>query len=347
MDFCCEECFPSQYLKNIIRSRGEEWNCDFCWSRWIHIIEVKNLSNIFNNLLSLYTISEKWNYIEKQLNIDFPQKIFSKKINWKTKEILKSILWEDFPWAEKLLNNKIYLKCFLFPEKYNKDIIFDSSWEEFIKEIRTINRFHIKSTLDLEKLEILFKDLKVTLNNWTLLYRARKSSLNWYNKDEMWKPPENRTPPWRANPKWIPYLYLASSIDTTLYEIRASLLDFISIWKFILNEDIEVLDFRNDIMVLADNENLEDFLIYKSFINQLDIELSKPYNSEDKELEYLPTQYISEFIKSLWYKWIIYNSWLSCEWYNLVVFNGNEFECLEVNVYSIEDTKFNYSILSE
>jgi hypothetical protein len=52
-------------------------------------------------------------------------------------------------------------------------------------------------------------------------------------------------------------------------------------------------------MVLADNENLEDFLIYKSFINQLDIELSKPYNSEDKELEYLPTQYISEFIKSL------------------------------------------------
>lgn len=75
----------------------------------------------------------------------------------------------------------------------------------------------------------------------------------------------------------ISYLYLSDSEKTTLYEIRASLYDYVSVARFRLNEDIQVvnLSFLSiDIFAYADEDMLEDILIYKDFILKLEDELS-------------------------------------------------------------------------
>jgi hypothetical protein len=336
---CCEECFPSPYIKDTIKFLNENWDCNFCWSKSVYIYNPLWLSQFFRNLLDLYIINDNWESIEDKLDIDFPNEIFSSKVNSNKKELLKNILSEDLSDYNEKLINKVILD-----ESLITDNTLVDTWEWFINEIKEVNRFHIQNTLNETDLEKFFSRLVSDKQIWEFFFRARKSNREGYPITKMWKPPKDKSIHWRANPKGISYLYLANNQNTTFYEVRATLLDDVSIWKFQLKKNITLIDLRDssysDIMQLADSEDLWDFLKMKPFIKRLDSELSEPYNHDDKELDYLPTQYISEFIKSLWYKWIIYNSSLSPEWYNLVIFNWDEFECVERKIFNIKGIKF-------
>jgi hypothetical protein len=104
------------------------------------------------------------------------------------------------------------------------------------------------------------------------------------------------------NPIGIPYLYLARDIDTTLYEIRATLFDEISMGQFSVCTDINVCDLRKeclDICRLSEGDRLNDYLPYYNFVRKLEDEMSKPNLESEKELDYLPTQYLAEYIKVL------------------------------------------------
>ncbi|MFK7780489.1 MAG: RES family NAD+ phosphorylase [Candidatus Gracilibacteria bacterium] len=337
---CCEECFPSDYLKDMIRYGDVIGNCSFCSSKHTYVYNPLELSLIFKNLLDLYIISDDGDSIENKLDIDFPDEIFSSKVNSNKKELLKKILSQDLEDYNAKLTNKVILD-----ESLVTDNTLVNTWEGFINEIKEVNRFHIQNTLNEENLKKFFSRLVSDKQIGEFFFRARKSDIGGYPIEKMGKPPKNKSIHGRANPKGISYLYLANNSDTTFYEVRATLLDNVTIGKFKLNENITLIDLRensyNDIIQLADSEDLGDFLKIKAFIKRLDSELSEPYNHDDKELDYLPTQYISEFIKSLGYKGIIYNSSLSPKGYNLVIFDGSELECIERKVFNIEGIEFN------
>jgi hypothetical protein len=152
----------------------------------------------------------------------------------------------------------------------------------------------------------------------------------------------------RANPVGISYLYLADQLKTTLYETRASLYDFVSIGEFRLNEDIKVINLRGDTydpIYLAEQGELEDFLIHLPFISKLEFGLSKPRRRSDNELDYLPTQYLSEFIKSMGFDGVEFQSSLYAEGYNLAIFKPEKFECIKVNVCEIETIDLKHKLL--
>ncbi|WP_439287803.1 RES family NAD+ phosphorylase [Lonepinella sp. BR2904] len=73
--------------------------------------------------------------------------------------------------------------------------------------------------------------------------------------------------------------------------------------------------------------------------------MSKPrrYYSE---LDYLPTQYVSEWIKSMGYDGIEFRSSLHKNGMNLTIFNPSKFLALDVAVYDIRDSQFQYKKLS-
>ena len=76
----------------------------------------------------------------------------------------------------------------------------------------------------------------------------------------------------RANPKGISYLYLTNEIKTALYETRATLFDYATIGEFQTKEDLKILNLRsikNDPIPWAEEEAIEDFLIYIPFIQTL------------------------------------------------------------------------------
>jgi hypothetical protein len=337
--FCCAECFSSSYLKGIINSSGSVGDCNYCDSKGVSVYEPRQLALFFQNIFDLYKGSRTGKTIEIQIESDFQGKIFSPKVT-NRKALLQEIIADDAIY-QKLFRQKVVLKHVSDRSIENKTKPLQISWEKFAEEIKSTNRFHIQNTLDLEKLKDLLIRYEKHIPKGKIFYRARISDSNLgYKKDEMANPPAYRAKAGRANPTGISYLYLANDIKTTLYEARSSLYDYVTIGDFRLKEDIRVINLRGDTydpIPLAEQGELKDFLIHLPFISKLEQELSKPRRRSDNELDYLPTQYLSEFIKSLGYDGVEYQSSLYSSGYNLAMFNTKKLDCIKVSMYEIEN----------
>ncbi len=338
---CCTECFSSNYLKDIINRNNAIGDCDFCGSKKVSIYNPAELSLIFQNILDLYSVHpDSINSIETQIEIDFQNKIFSEKIGLNTKLLLQNIVKDDYSTYQSLFENNVVLTCSNLPESIDIIKPLQISWEKFADEIKTTNRFHIQNTLDLEKLQELLNRYKKPINKGKKFYRARISNKEGFGKSDMLNPPADKAKAGRANPTGISYLYLADQIKTTLYEARASLFDYVTVGEFRAKEDIKVINLRGDTydpVLLAEQEELEDFLIHLPFITTLETNLSKPRRRSDNELDYLPTQYLSEFIKSIGFDGVEFQSSLFSGGYNLAIFTPDKFECISVDVFEIEN----------
>ncbi len=299
---CCSECFSSSYLKDIINSNVTIGNCDFCRTTNVAIYNPKELALFFQNIFDLYKVDSKIGAsIEIQIELDFQGKIFSNKISVNRKKLLNEIIADDFDKYKRIFKGKVALKHINNKKKNTKVKPLQISWEKFAEEIKSTNRFHIQNALDLLKLEQLLNRYKRQIPKGKKYFRARISDNNaGFKIGEMKNPPPEKAKAGRANPLGISYLYIANDIKTTLYEARASLFDYVTVGSFRLKEDIRVINLRGDTydpIFLAEQGELEDFLIHLPFITKLEQELSKPRRRSDNELDYLPTQYLSEFIK--------------------------------------------------
>lgn len=208
----------------------------------------------------------------------------------------------------------------------------------------------MRNVIDLQKLERLLKRHSKDIAKGRIFYRARISSRTGFKKNEMGNPPRDKATAGRANPAGISYLYLSCDLDTTLFETRATLFDFISIAEFRLKQNIRVVNLRGteifDPIPIAEAGDLEDFLVHYPFIARLEKEISKPNRRSDNEFDYLPTQYLSEFIKSLGFDGVEYKSSVNPKGYNIAVFDSDKFDCIKVQVREIEEVTFSHKALN-
>ncbi|MGY1574350.1 RES domain-containing protein [Faecalibacterium duncaniae] len=74
--------------------------------------------------------------------------------------------------------------------------------------------------------------------------------------------------------------------------------------------------------------------------------MSKSLRRSDSTLDYVPTQYIVDFIKSIEhngtreYAGVEYSSTTNPDGYNLAIFEPELFECIAVDVYNIEELHY-------
>ena len=346
---CCSECFNSPYLKDKINRNKLIGNCDFCGAIDAPVIDPRELSYDFQSILDLYVISDNGGQAVSQIEQDFSRVIFStsehKIIDW----LLKAIFADDLQVYGDYLNNNIILGCNENPLYTDEVRSLQLTWGNFVNEIKSINRFHITSVLDFSKLEHLLKINSVKLPKGKIFYRGRISDSTGFQREKMWNPPNHLAKSGRANPVGISYLYIANDLPTTLFETRATLYDYVSVGEFRLLEDIQVIDLKTignqDPFDLAQNELLEDYLAYLPFLKRLGYELSRPVRRQDSELDYLPTQYLTEFIKSIKSDGVAYGSSFNNSGMNLAIFNPENFECIKVNVYEVIDITFNHRLV--
>jgi hypothetical protein len=149
----------------------------------------------------------------------------------------------------------------------------------------------------------------------------------------------------RANPNGISYLYISDKIETSLYETRSTIYDYVTIGDFTVNEKLNIVDLRNitfEPILWAENEDLNEYLVYIPFLSTLQLELSLPVRSGDREIDYLPTQYLTEFIKSLGYDGVKFQSSLYKDGFNLAIFNPLKLECRVSKVYEIKNIIYEF-----
>ena len=217
---------------------------------------------------------------------------------------------------------------------------------EFINEIKYNNRNPQNSSV-LEYLSDISTNPSFTLKKGSLLYRSRivrgdydsintETGFAGYNKSGSFVPPKNKSVALRANYRFIPYLYVSSNEKTSILEVRPNIIDIVSISTIKVNNDLFLFDLRNVKSKTDNNRNAKDNLL---------IELSRlfsiPVNSTDDEIDYIPTQFISEYIKNKNYDGLIYPSTQienSSVNYNVVVFSYDKCEPITSRLETVNKT---------
>ena len=165
----------------------------------------------------------------------------------------------------------------------------------------------------------------------------------------MGPPPANLATAGRANSNGISCLYLASDEITTLHEIRARDLDRISIGRFEARYDLRLID-------LAELDKISPFRVSDVFtfewlalnipiLKKINNEIAKPLRRQDSDLDYLPSQYIADFIKSLGYDGIRYKSTLNRDGMNYAIFDKKKLKCIDVKHIQVMGVTFDFNYL--
>ncbi len=350
---CCEKCFNDIEIKAVIISLGKNGICDLCGKRNVFIYNTdtnNELAEMFDDLLNIYTVKE-------DLPVDYPRE----NVNLLKEELCRR--WNIFCIGSDLAYRAITGIC---KEKYEEhpeifdgpigileldqkdyleehSIIKNYEWENFVEGIKTQNRFHT----DYINKEVLFSFcnyIRKTYKVGTQFFRARICSDELgFTIDQMGAPPVGKATAGRANPMGISCLYLADSPETALNEIRAGVYDYVAIGNFVLQKEIEVVN-----LTLVDQispfwgMNNTIHAVNKKHLQKIGIDIAKPLRRYDSPLDYLPTQYISDFIKSRGFDGIEYKSTMNKDGYNLSIFDEILFKCITVDVYDIRELKYSY-----
>ena len=175
----------------------------------------------------------------------------------------------------------------------------------------------------------------------TVLYRARitPDGKKKFKPKEMGCPPKELASAGRANPLGIPYLYLCNKMETTYYEVRAVYLDRLSIGKFTVQRDLNIVDFSDKANLFytysESGANLSDIVKRKIIFDNIRTDLSKPLRRFDTEIEYVPTQLICEYCKLNGADGIRFESSLHQSGTNIVLFNSSDVKCYSVELREI------------
>ncbi len=352
----CECCFKDPIISSIIRSLPEKTvgDCPVCGSRTVSLYDTEKQSDLtpyFEDLLRIYTPSaalpEDYPEEERCLLLHDLRKrwdLFADISDGKCREILLSICSDLGKAVPAMFDDPVGIQEGHDPS-YLMDhaLLRNSSWEKFVEEIKTVNRYHSKF-VNFEILERFCSFIRKKYRTGERFYRARISDREGYPPEKMSAPPAEKSTEGRANARGITCLYLADDTETTLREVRAGVFDYVSVGTFQLMKDITVVNLRdiNKISPFIEGLDCMDHAINKQYLEKLDAEMSKPLRRADSTLDYVPTQYFVDFIKSIdhdgkqEYDGIEYNSTTYPGGFNLAIFDPDLFECIGVDVYDID-----------
>lgn len=349
----CEKCFRDMEIISVIRSKDEIGECSICHSKNIFVYDTHkydDLSTMFDDLLSIYTPA-------MLLPITYPKaemkmlknelinswNIFRNRSEAEVYKIITSICKDKYNYNPEVFDYPVGIQE-MFSEEYlaEHSLLITNSWEDFVNALKSKNRFHTHF-INLQLLDKFCSYIRKPYKKGSVLYRGRISDEKGFEAEYMGAPQVGITDG-RANASGIRCLYLGDASETTIYEVRAGVFDFITVGKFELKEDIIVVDLKgiNQISPFIEGLDCKEHAINKEHLNKMNAEMGKVMRRSDSVLDYVPTQYITDFIKSIEhegkaeYAGIEYKSVMHDGGYNLAVFNPDLFECIETEVFRID-----------
>jgi hypothetical protein len=218
--------------------------------------------------------------------------------------------------------------------------------ELFIKEIQFHNR-NPKDNSVLTILEDLSTNPELVLPEGALLYRTRivkkasklgtEEGFYGFSAKDSFVPPVEATNDLRANYKYIPYLYCSGHPYISVCEVRPRFGAQVSVASVRVNEPLTLFD------LTMKHPPSKITPVKENLLADLSELYAKPVTEEDDLLEYIPTQYIAEFIKNLNYDGIVYKSSLNAAppendtalLANIVVFSYKKCAAVSSNLYRV------------
>lgn len=329
----CPNCFGDFFLRTTIENLrtevGDCWRCGGVAAPKLHPSVLRDYFEVF---FGVYTPAISGKTLAEWLKQD-----------WQLFDAL------DIPKANALLSNILEDED-IISNSYLPSPPDDSSslerWERFRDELKHENRFFPKGMPDseLDRLRELLDYLITPADEIPAkLFRARVQDGNQpYPPGKMGKPPAEIATYGRANPAGIPYLYLASDERTAVAEIRPYKGDSTCVAAFEVPQTLKIVDLRNPRKTISpfliDEDELPLLRRDIGFLCRLGEELTRPVLPKSAHLEYLPSQYLCEFIKQCGFDGVRYRSSVG-EGVNFALFNDTSIRIETVKQYSITGIK--------
>jgi hypothetical protein len=151
----------------------------------------------------------------------------------------------------------------------------------------------------------------------------------------------------RVNPRGIPCLYLASTQEAAVAEVRPWVGSYISLAQFKVMRDVTVVDCRKDKRLFPNwllSKNPHDIPAEKrEQIAWGDIghAFSRPVTPDEPVTEYVPTQVLAEAFRAHGFDAIVYRSLLG-EGLNVALFDCTAAELLNCGLYETNAVQFKF-----
>lgn len=314
----CAKCFNDTALKTAIETNGETGVCDITGEE-TRVIDTVDLSDSFDSFIGSFVESESGTPFYTKIQTDW--NLFS---NIHGQVVFQALL------DERNSKLKLETKVDYSPSIYEAV----NGWQEVKKTL--INEFRYMTSNKMAKTFDIYDQAFAAhvrpLRKDTILFRSRineNGDRKPFPKDKMGAPPKQYATAGRANPQGIPFLYLSDKPETTFYEARALFLDLISTGSFKSNREQKIVDFtetKSPFTFMADS-SIEKGIIGELLIKSISNDLSRPMRRYDSIVDYVPTQFICEYIKyTAKADGIAFKSSL-CDGVNYVIFDTDSFDC--------------------
>jgi len=301
--YCCPECFGDRGLRDNVfpRLSTRIGTCDFCGSENVCLVEPIALRESFELLVSPYRVDPDGTPLVRQLVEDW--RLFSHPAmdDAHAKELL----------AEIFDDGDLVRKNYVPVEQVPSASL--GQWEKLRTEMMHHNRWFPAEPVDLPRLRgLLDQIITASLSIGSDWYRARlMTNASPFALAEMGAPPAHLAGHGRANPAGIPYLYLASDAKTAISEVRPHTGERATIARFQL-PDLKLVDVR-DPRGLVSPFDLDDSEVIQlrhdlPLLERLGEELTRPVVPSGALYEYIPSQYLCEFMKQSGFDGVAYRS---------------------------------------
>lgn len=331
---CCTDCFLDSELRwRVAKLSTRVGRCPSCASVNVSIVAANALEQDFALVADAYEKNPAGLPLADVMQADW------------------SLFRADESTARRLVDEILPASLALrFSAKEAQFDAPESSWLFLREQLTNINRFFPENPPDKALMQELTGLLVVDQRSIaTPLYRAR---VRRHEKEfllaDMGAPPRELVAGGRANPPGIPYLYLASTMQTAVAEVRPSVADVVCVGTFEPTGDFKLVDLSSPRERISpfklDADSLHRVRSCMNFLCVLGRDLSSPTPPYRAATDYLVTQYLCELIKDLGYDGVMYSSAVS-DGLNVAAFDPSLFEAVgTVEQHVIRGIEFAISV---
>jgi len=158
------------------------------------------------------------------------------------------------------------------------------------------------------------------------------------------KPMTDRACEGRANPKGIPCLYLATTLQTAVSEVRPWAGALVSAGQFRTNRPLRIMDCsvnhaRQPLFLSEPSVEKREEAVW----SHIDRAFSEPVTQSDNTAEYAATQILAELFQDLQYDGVAYKSVFGDDGYNIALFDLSATDLLNCGLYKVDTAVYKFS----
>lgn len=307
--------------------------------RDIELFKNLNDNDVFYSVLILYLMWMQENENERLW------KDFKKEIKYNSRFFPKSELLEKVDNISDYASVELCKGTILYrAREYTDSDFFDS--KEVIAFYQKLNEFFPYLKLQLEDMrsesamKIAFLAFAGDTNRIEELHQkvmeivAEEKPFWGFEEKGCDAPPKEYTKAGRANSIGISFLYAATDKKTAIMEMRPQIGQSFNVCEIEICKDIRIFDFTYSTGELKEDEYAKSGDLYV-----ISKEFSHPnYGNVN---DYIPTQYLCEYLRQKGFDGIRYKSAVSPDGINVIIFNTNKvdkpYKIAESRVYSVKD----------